>query len=656
MATYTYELEHPTTGRVIEVETDKEMTNELALQAFDKAFNKELTFADLPKDEDYLIDLKQNYSNTQGQEWGGTDEELIENDFEYWNYIENNLARGGVELATTFSNLSPKDAQRMLRRFDIYDRTNATGEGSRSGWEQFKGVTKAMIFDPTNYAGGWGLAKVLMSKLGGKGALRFLLTKVAAPSAAGATWSSAANLEQQQMKKQLGEREEVDMGELGTATGIGAVVGPLGGPAVKLVKGAMKFANPKKWKSGAETSQKAVFETLGGAKAAQEGVIDEGKEKLQREGGHASSTDAANVSLTDELAKANSKFEAEYIALGELDVRPQHIIALYNKMISKGIKKGKLGDLEDAINQMKLGQKSPTDTLREIKQALGSAAYGKDFKAFKNTLISLKEDANKLFNDAAKRSGKGKEVADLDARYSDFVGLDKRIKQSAGSESKVSNLIGSITSSPRKSAVLIKEYLSEIGRIGRHSGNENFVRDQTELLKSSLSEHMFKGTSGTFKSFVGTESGRKALRQLYPEVSEKTFLNWAKILENSQKHGGAATFWGRIIAQVLGGGVGFAAGGGLGGAVGLVAMSAILKSAKFQSMAQKIYAKDVIKPKDLNRMQVYLVEQGMTEANARTFTQQMLGAVVSKGVAQNPPEEATNEMNQVKQQVQQWAY
>jgi len=651
-----YKITHPITGRVLTIETDKELTNELIDEAFNEEFNKELTFTDLANDENYLADLKKNHSNTQGQEWEGTDEELIENDFEYWNYIENNLARGGLELATTFSDLSPKDAQRMLRRFDIYDRTNATGEGSRSGWEQFKGVTKAMIFDPTNYAGGWGLARVLMSKLGGKGALRFLLTKVAAPSAAGATWSTAANLEHQQMKKQFGEREEVDMGELGTSTAVGAVVGPLGSPVVKLAGKATKVVNPWAWKRGIEKTKKAVFDTLGGSKASREGVIDQGEKQLQKEGGHASSVESANVSLTDELTKANIKFEDEYKALGELDVRPQHIIDLYNKMISKGIKKGKLGDLEDAINQMKLGQKSPTDALREIKAALGNAAFGKDFKAFKNILIGLKEDANKLFNDAAKRSGKGKEVADLDARYSDFLRLDKRIKQSAGSESKVSDLLGRITSSPRKSAVLIKEYLSEINRIGRHSGNENFVTDQMELLRSSLSEHMFKGTGSTFITFVETESGRKALRQLYPDISGKTFKNWAKIINNSKKHGGAATFWGQLLARIIGGGVGHHAAGDVGGVAGLIGMSHIIKSPKFQSMAMKIYGEGVIKPKDLNRMQVYLVKQGMTEANARTFTQQMAGTVVSKGVAQNPPEEATNEMNQVKQQVQQWAY
>ena len=645
-----YRITDPIYGRVITVTTDKPMTEELGGQFLHRAFGGKLTFDDLANDKNYLTDLKADHWKTVNEKWEGTDEELIEKDFEYFNMLEMNLVYGAKELATTFANLDKKDAQRLLRRFDVYDRTGATGEGSRSGWEQFKGVSKAMITDPTSYAGGYGIFKLLASKLGAKGAMRFILTKIAAPATIGATYGAVANFERQQMEKQLGARESIDPSELGSHAMVGAAVGPLATPAVKLAGKAMKFVNPKAYISGAEKIKKSVFDTLGGSKAAQEAVIDEGKKKLQREGGHASSVESANVSLTDELAKANSKFEDEYKALGELDVRPQHIIKLYNKMINKGIKKGKLGDLEDAVNQMKLGQKSPTDALREIKAALGSAAYGKDFKAFKNILIGLKEDANKLFNDAAKRSGKGKEVADLDARYSDFLKLDKRIKQSTGSESKVSNLIGSITSSPRKSAVLIKEYLSEINRIGRHSGNENFVTDQIELLKSSLSEHMFKGTGGTFTSFVETESGRKSLLQLYPEVSEKTFQNWAKIIETSKKHGGAATFWGRMFAQILGGGAGYHSQGLVGGLAGMIGMSHIIRSPKFQSMAMKIYSKSY-KPKDLNRMQSYLVEQGMTEANARSFIKQIAGQVVTQSVAKNPPEIAVQGAEQFKQRV-----
>jgi len=479
--------------------------------------------------------------------------------------------------------------------------------------------------------------------------MRFILTKIAAPATIGATYGAVANFERQQMEKQLGARESIDPSELGSHAMVGAVVGPLATPAVKVIGTAGKVLKPSSWKSGVASTEKAVMETLGGAKAAQEGVIDAGKKELQQGGGHASASEAASAGLSDEMATIAQRFDEDFIKLGELDVRPQHINDFLQKIYDSGIKKGKLPDLEDAVRLMREGKLSPTDALRLIKKHLGDAGFNKDFKASTNILRRLKEEAEVLWQKSAARAGKGKESSELNARYSDFLGIDKKIKQAAGSESKVSSLIASVTASPKKSATLIKEYLKDINKIGKHSGNENFADDQIDLLKSSLSEHMFKSQSGAFKSFVGTDSGRKALKQLYPDISEKTFQNWAKILENSSRHGGASTFWGRMLAQALGGSAGYAAGGGFGLALGLVGMSGILRSAKFQSMAMRVYSKDVIQPKELKRIEKYLVGQGMTEANARSFTKQMVGQVVTQAIAKNPPEIAIQGAEQFKQ-------
>ena len=644
-----YRITDPIYGRVITVTTDKPMTEELGGQFLHQAFGGKLTFDDLANDSNYLTDLKAEHYKSSNEKWEGTDQELIEKDFEYFNMLEMNLTYGAKELATTFANLDKKDAQRLLRRFDVYDRTGAFGEGSRSGWEQFKSVSKAMLTDPTSYAGGYGIFKLLASKLGAKGAMRFILTKIAAPATIGATYGAVANFERQQMEKQLGARESIDPSELGSHAMVGAAVGPLATPAVKVIGAAGKVLKPSSWKSGVASSEKAVMETLGGAKAAQEGVIDAGKTKLQQSGGHASASEAASVGLSDEMATIAQRFDEDFIKLGELDVRPQHINDFLQKIYDSGIKKGKLPDLEDAVRLMREGKLSPTDALRLIKKHLGDAGFNKDFKASTNILRRLKEEAEVLWQKSAARAGKGKESSELNARYSDFLGIDKKIKQAAGSESKVSSLIASVTASPKKSATLIKEYLKDINKIGKHSGNENFADDQIDLLKSSLSEHMFKSQSGAFKSFVGTDSGRKALKQLYPDISEKTFQNWAKILENSSRHGGASTFWGRMLAQTLGAGGGAAALGPWGAVIGLVGMSAILRSAKFQSMAMRVYSKDVIQPKELKRIEKYLVGQGMTEANARSFTKQMAGQVVTQAVAKNPPEIAIQGVEQFNQ-------
>jgi len=610
----TYRIDDKIYGRSINVTTDEVMDSELADFYLKQKFGSKLTFDDLVNNNNYLTDLKAHHYKTSNEQI--TDEELIEKDFEYWNMIDNNITRGAYELFDDFANLDQKDAQRMLRRFDIYDRTAAFGEGSRSGWEQFKGVTKAMLTDPSNALGGYGLFKTLAMKLGGKGATRFILTKIAGPSAIGSAYAGASNVNTQQMKAQLGEREGIDSGELTDAMTVGAVAGPVSGPAIGVASKATKLINPKAYMRGGEATQKTLIETLGGSQVAQEGVVKEGKDLLQKAGGHSSSSEAASASLNDEMATIASKFNDDFKNLGELDVRPQHINNFLQKIYDSGIKKGQLLDVENTVRLMQQGKISPTDALRTIKQSMGDAAYNKDFKSAKQILINLKKDVDVLWNESAKRAGKGKESAELNARYSDFLGIDKKIR-GASTEGQVSNIIASITSSPRKSATLIKQYLDDINRIGKHSGNENFANDQLALLQSSMSEHLFKGTSSTFKSFVGTSSGRATLKQVFPDVNERTFKNWAKILENSASHGGAATFWGRILAQAVGPTVGAAIGGAsagpmgaaVGSIVGFAGFAGILKSPKFQAMAMKVYAKDTIKPRDLKRIEVFLVEK-----------------------------------------------
>mgnify|MGYP003638508317 FL=1 len=637
----TYLIEDKVYGRSINVTTDQEMDTELGNYYLKQTFGGKLKFDDLSTDNNYLTDLKAHHYKTSNEKI--TDKDLIEKEFQYWNMVDNNLTRGAYELFDDFANLDQKDAQRMLRRYDVYDRTSAFGEGSRDGWEQFKGVTAAMLTDPTNAAGGFGLFKMLATKLGSKGAMRFILTKIAGPAAIGSAYAGASNVENQQMKVQLGERENIDSDELTGAMKIGAVIGPAAGPAIGLASKAGKLINPKAYMRGAEASQKTVVETLGGAQVAQEGVVKEGKELLQKTGGHSSSSEAASAGLNDEMATIATKFKDDFIKLGELDVRPQHINDFLQKIYDSGIKPGKLADVEDAVRLMQQGKISPTDALRSIKSAIGNAAFDSNFKASTNILRRLKEEAEALWQKSATKAGKGEESAALNARYSDFLGIDKKIR-GANTEVKVSNIIASVTSSPKKSATLIKQYLKELNSIGKHSGNENFVGDQLALLQSAMSEHLFKGTSSTFKTFVGTSSGRAALKQVYPDINTRTLENWAKILDNSSSHGGASTFWGRILAQSVGPIVGTAIGGAtagpmgaaIGSIIGFAGFAGILKSPKFQSMALKVYSKDTIKPRDLKRIEIYLIDKGMPESDAQLFVRNMAGLGITRAAAGEP--------------------
>lgn len=647
----TYKITDPVYGRSIKVTTDRDMTATYGKELLNQTFGGRLTFDDLENDSNYLTDLQSNYFIENGEKYTGGNQELIEKDFEYWNMIDNNLTVGANEIFSTFKDLSQLDAQRMLRRYDTYERTNATGEGSRSGWEQFKGVSKAMVLDPANYAGGAGLFKTLAMKLGGKGAMRFILTKIAGPAAIGASYAATANAENQQMKVQFGERESIDGGELAANTAIGTIAGPI---APLLVGGAAKVIKaPFKIKSSIQGGANAAVETLGGQKAAQTGVIDAGKKAMDGGAGHSSAAETASAGLSDELKAANKIFTDDYKALGNLDVRPQTINTFQERIYSEGIKRGSLPDLDDAVRQMQQGKITPTEALREIKRILGKTAYDKDFNSSSNILKRLKTEAQDIFDEGAARSGKSKEAAELDARYSDFLGLDSKIKKAAGSDSRVSGLINTMVSSPAKSKILINEYLTEINRIAKYSGNKDFVQQQTDLLRMSMSEQLFAGNSAKFKNFVRSQSGRQALRKLYPDVKDETMLKWAKILENSQDQGSAALFWGRYIAQGLAATIGVVAGSsggvvGMGGGMvaSMVIFRGLLNSPQFTNLAMRVYSKDKINEPVLNRMEKFLVSKGIPEPDARKFVIQMTGQVVTKGTGANPPDIAINQVSQ----------
>jgi len=103
-------------------------------------------FDDLLQDTKYADALRK---------WGGPDkslEELREDSFEYFNSTMNNE----LSLADTVYDISQmnddqKDNLKYL--YDAYNETAVTGEGSRSGWEQFKDAGD-LLWAPTTWLGG----------------------------------------------------------------------------------------------------------------------------------------------------------------------------------------------------------------------------------------------------------------------------------------------------------------------------------------------------------------------------------------------------------------------------------------------------------------------------------------------------------------------
>ena len=130
----------------------------------------------------------------------------------------------------------------------------------------------------------------------------------------------------------------------------------------------------------------------------------------------------------------------------------------------------------------------------------------------------------------------------------------------------------------------------------------------------------------------------RALKAIYPDNAEH-FSKWATILKNANKHGGAATFWGRIMVSSLAGAGGAAIGGGvtsgvIGGGVAFVTLSGALKSKAFKDMAMKVYAKKEIDQNALGRMGNWMKAKGATEGQVQAFKDYALGSITLTGTAQ----------------------
>ena len=662
-----YHFKHPTSGYTITFENRAEQPSiEEVREAYEKTFTGDITFDSLTKDHAwssiYVNDLQHHYDDFES-----TPEELVEKEFEYWNAVEYNLTIGANEALKLMRDMPIEERQRIWRRFDNYDRTKATGEGSRDFIEQLKGVGGAMATDLTNFAAA-GIVRNLAQKTAGKGALRWMLRNILFPGATGATWATLSNAERQIIEMNLDPTQEFDPRELAISGGFGFAGGTLVKPIVATAGQTLKFvANPKKVGLSAAES---ILDIMGGSGAAQRGVVGEAStafgfannkfpkirkalddvinsNKDKTESG-AEAARIANNTLRTELTIADGNFRARYKAIGELDVTAKEVKALYNA-ITKAIPKGKLPNIDFIITRMKTTGKNvaikgdemtPTQTLRALRRVLGNSAYDKNLGAMSEVLKFHHKKSQDLFNLYAKKSGQGDAVKLLDSEYSEFQQLQRAILNAADEESAAQNLIQQILTNPQKSSILLDKYLKDVDLIGKRSGNKNLLEAHKELLRNTLNENLFE--KGGFLKYFQTESGRQTLQKLYPNATDKNMNRWGGILEKAQGRGTAATFWGRMITQAIGAGGGFVVGGGVGALAGMTALNTLLQSPQFTKLVMKVYTKTGVDDKVLGRIQTILIKNGASEEQAALVAKGIRGGiefVARKETTSNIPEE-----------------
>ena len=282
-------------------------------------------------------------------------EELKEKSFELFNSAmlnEVNLIRFGNEINL----MSKEERDNLAYLYDIYERTKITGEGSRSGWEQFKDAGN-ILTAPSTYIGGafikaglapgvklaFNAAMKKMLKVGAKGLspAETAVLKQGTVQATkqmgklGAGYAGGFDVAQQTgVEMQLDPEQEFSFGRAAAMTGTGYVAGRFLPKALKGAGVVLKApgALVNKVAPGIGKSISRPFQTVGGGfvkafgggPAARSHVAREGEEIF---GVNATDMDtsAHSVNVADEVTKASKQafnnFKEAFRNLGEFHIK-----------------------------------------------------------------------------------------------------------------------------------------------------------------------------------------------------------------------------------------------------------------------------------------------------------------------------------------------
>jgi len=605
-----------------------------------------LRFDKLQENDDYISDLKKVHKTLKRKDWEGSDEDLIEDSFEFFNASFNNE----LKLLSTIDDIRKMDDDTkaaMNNVFNTYNNTTITGEGSRPMWEKVKDAS-ALLWAPTTYMGGKFIAGGAMHMAAKQGIKKLLAGSVAKRSGlvAGGIVGAHDTGIQLGVEGKLDKDKEFDWKRAALSTGMGLGLGAAAPIAIKgvgkLISGTGKvvtgtakgIAHPIQ---SAQALKGAAIKTGGGGEAAREGVVRETKEILDDAVGTGGKEEAAaglNTNLIDVISKGKVKFTKQYDKLGEIKVTQAQVKKLVNDLHAKpGV--NRIGNLEDTVEAMVGKQLTPTQALRKVRSTLGKESnralrgVGPNISS-DQVLSNFYKQSRNLFTASAKKAGKGDVAKKLDKDYSDFLRIraDRTITNATEDSSAATRkLIGAISSKdPHK----VDEFINQMNKLGRLSGDANFGKAQKQNLQMALHEHLFTGTNAApLKRFLGDKSGIKVLQKVYGDVLDKqAWQGYADILENAADHGGL----GVLMTRILAGGAGAITGGPFGAVGGYVAINALMKSKAFQRQAMKVFSNNPKKKEQgLGAIAKFMESKGIDGAARKKIMDLLVGSATIGG-------------------------
>ena len=247
--------------------SNSESEEQIEQRSSEISLTSELQYSNLHRDTALLDSFKRYYKRKNDEDFTGTDQEAVDEFMSDFAYIDNNLTFGLGKVLVDQTQLSEQDKFDVGLLYDRYDRTNATGEGSRPFTDQLSDVSYAIGTDPVNaigiITGGIGFAvRGTVGKVAGKVAKDALVKSwrqgmlgaygrtvathpVKTTALSGAGWAATYDLEKQALEigsgmqevrhEVTGEPEGFDYDEFLLTTTIGAGFGGALGGAGKVL-------------------------------------------------------------------------------------------------------------------------------------------------------------------------------------------------------------------------------------------------------------------------------------------------------------------------------------------------------------------------------------------------------------------------------------
>ena len=459
-------------------------------------------------------------------------EELKEKSFELFNNAmlnEVSLVRFGNEINL----MSPEERDNLAYLYDVYEKTKITGEGSRSGFEQFKDAGN-LLTAPSTYVGGIGLFGKAVVATAGKGAFSAAMKKmlktglkglteaekaivkeggkeISKRSAkVGALYASGFDAAQQAgIEMQLDPEQEFSKTRLATATAFGAGLGyvlPKAGPlAGKLLRAPASIINRNAMGAGKihRYPQKigdALVRSFGGGPGAKRGVADEGKDKFGANtymdaDGNVDTMDITQhgQNIKNEVIGASKKafdnFKEAFQSLGELKIKFGGKDTPYNFDTGLPAIKGQ-GAFDDSLSESK------DSVFRLMDYILGEKTGAPQWQGLKNIRFLLERgDIGPTEALRKIRSAVGGATTDNSDSVKQlrpvFIRLNKEVRQVFKDAAKRSN--------KGKEFNLIDKQYGEFIKVNNHAETQKLMKEDSSQAIKML------------KTLASTAKGNKSL-------------------------------------------------------------------------------------------------------------------------------------------------